>query len=293
MPGFPSPRNGWTGFAEEEKRHEADTPALRELEKDLDLAIAVLGSVSITAVYRFMDMNQADRVSHRNVFKPDEVKALADLLAFVMGSAEEYGKHALYQQISEYLAGLPAEEPPQPKQDHNLLLPFAIALAIHTGETIRKKVMKKLEAVQEEESGQAPEVAAGQTTGLIGKQATGLSDKLKAEIVKILGITPDNPSYLDQVVGNTMHDRFRKGFDEVRKLFATEFPAWQWITTMDGRQRPAHGARHRNYYPSTRTFRDVRDIPEYDGHGCRCKTKIISKAQWNELQAQGATFAAN
>lgn len=133
---------------------------------------------------------------------------------------------------------------------------------------------------------------------IVGKVPKRVADAGKPKdvvdsIMDAIGISPSNPTYAETVFQTNAHDAYQAGDQDERNYepMSEEFPAWQWITTMDGRQRPAHGARHTNYYPNSLSFFDVRDANGYDGYNCRCVTRAVHQSEWRELQESGAFFS--
>ena len=72
---------------------------------------------------------------------------------------------------------------------------------------------------------------------------------------------------------------------------AGEFPAWEYLHFPSRFPRPTHQARNHNYYPTGRSFAEVRGTGIEDVANCHCTFRPIFKSEWKKLLAGGISFA--
>lgn len=164
----------------------------------------------------------------------------------------------------------------------------AFTLAIATEDELLRKVQAAL-AAHLERSPTLPPVGA-----------TVYPERLRSgpEVIDALldeaGVSPHNSSYGELIYRTNTMESLNAGAQ--RELQAPDviddFPAWQYLAVVDGRERPKHGAKNRQYYPSTVPFTSIRGTDIGDVANCRCTFKPIWKTAWKKLQAQGAAFSS-
>lgn len=128
------------------------------------------------------------------------------------------------------------------------------------------------------------------TEALEGKQAkpeTAVSDLLQGKESR-LRIGRD--AYAEMVVRTNMMGAYTQGVtDEMQdENMKSIFPVWRYLGIRDGRQGKDHEPHFDKYYPSSKTFDEVRGKRVFS---CRCCPAPIDAAEWVELQKRGARLS--
>ena len=235
-------------------------------------------------------------------FDESELKALADSLAKTTATANLLGRSRIreradqaelvYQGLREFGENdsfLMFVEPPQPippkaAMDYfqslvptlnvptgfpALMADKAFTMAVATDEALLSSVKSII----------GDTLRTGDTTGRV------------ADIQQLLeraGVAPKNPQYSEMVYRTNMMESYNQGAqDEYNDPLLQEFfPVWQYLGIRDGRQGADHNPHFDKYYPNDVPFSDVRGDRIFN---CRCNPRPVSKYEWRDLQAQGAT----
>lgn len=130
----------------------------------------------------------------------------------------------------------------------------------------------------------ADTLKTGDTTGKVAD----IQDLLEQS-----GVAPKNPQYSEMVYRSNMMNSFNEGASEELQdpLMQEFFPVNEYLGIADGRERARHRVHFNKYYPANVPFAEIRDSEagEYDGYNCRCTFRPVSKYEWRDLKARGAT----
>jgi 2'-5' RNA ligase len=105
------------------------------------------------------------------------------------------------------------------------------------------------------------------------------------------GVSVANPQYSEMVFRTNMMDAYNHGaMTELRDPEVADFfPAWQYLSIVDGRARPTHAAKNLLLYDNKMDFADVRGRDIADVANCRCSFRAIDRYELQDMQAKGAT----
>jgi len=123
-----------------------------------------------------------------------------------------------------------------------------------------------------------------------GENISSAPDEIKA-ILDGAGVGPVRRSYAENVWRTSAMTSYNEGAQTELEKAKDFFPAWMWSNPRDGRSRPRHARLHGSYFPATQKFTDVRGDSADEVCQCRCVPIPVYRRRWEELQAQGATFA--
>lgn len=109
------------------------------------------------------------------------------------------------------------------------------------------------------------------------------------DILRAAGVAPRNAQYSSAVFRTATMDAYNQGSQAELDdpLMQEFFPAWMYLSIVDGRQRPRHGEKNEKLYPSDAQFVEVRGMDASDAINCRCTFRAVSKYELAELQAKG------
>ena len=242
--------------------------------------------------------------SAQSFFDEDELQALADSLAATTATANLLGRSRIreraeqaelvYQGVREFGEHDTFQafvDPPQPIPPENAINYFQRLVPTLNVPGGFVNVIGE----------QAFTMAAATDLAMLNTVKAIIADTLEtgnvtgkvADIQDLLeraGVAPRNPQYSEAVYRTNMMESYNNGAQEELDdpLMQEFFPAWQYHSIVDGRQRPEHGARNDKLYPSSVRFDEVRGTDAGDVINCRCTFSAVSKYELRDLLAAGA-----
>ena len=287
--------------------------ASKILQHTIQTGAATLGTLTEKAVRRYLSRGRPGD----DIFTPEEVQQLADQIAATLATADLLGRYRIIKRLDQAKAFHEANK----FADHYVrfadvptdfsafasspLGPFSPVAALKWFRSLLPRVLNPdgwIHKTIDHAFQRALDCIANVTVkvhkaiGDVLEDGGGVPQGTDAvqTILDAAGVTPDQPHYAETVFRTNAHDAYQGGAEAqlADPDVKDHFPAWQWSTIMDGRQRDAHGERNERYYPNSVSFFDVRDKDGFDGFNCRCSTIPVYKDDWKELKANGADFSA-
>lgn len=239
----------------------------------------------------------------QSFFDEDELQVLADSLAAVTATANLLGRSRIREraeqaelieqgvrEFGENDLFVAFADPPPPLQPDNAINYFqrlVPTLAIPAGFASRTAAsaftiagatdLTMLAAIK---NVIASSLASGDTTGRVADIQ---------DILEQAGLSTRNPQRAESIFRTETMRAYNQGSQEELDdpLMQEAFPAWEYASIVDGRQRPTHGARNGKLYPSAVTFEEVRGTDAADEINCRCTFIAISKYALRDRLAAG------
>lgn len=236
----------------------------------------------------------------QELFSPDELIALADMMAAVIATADLAGRARVREQWTlaskrrsqfaersipdrvlpperalEFFRRLQPTIGVDPMRWGELMQRRAFTLAVDTEGVVLEKIQSLI----------ADRLATGR-----GISATPTEID---EILDAAGISSRNPQYAEMVFRTNYMDASTAAVDEEKAdpEVSEMFPVWRYSNPSDSRSRPSHAARNGRYYPASMPFAVVRGTDVGDVVNCRCDQVLIERGEWEELRRRGARLS--